>query len=164
MASGRARTAPAHIRTFASPAATLIDDALLHIPADATLQADARGIPTGVELPVDGTDVRLPDSASDWLAGPRHGVHAACARTTTGVIRIALTTPDGGHGAAVWMDGSHRYVMIYSGDTLPDVTRRRRGLAIEPMTCAPDAFNSGAGLLVLQPGEAHSSTWGIAPL
>jgi len=54
--------------------------------------------------------------------------------------------------------------MIYSGDTLPDVARRRRGVAIEPMTCAPDAFNSGAGLLVLQPGEQHRSTWGISPL
>ena len=51
--------------------------------------------------------------------------------------------------------------MIYSGDTLADLTRRR-GLAIEPMTCAPDAFNSGAGLVVLQPGEVHTATWGIA--
>jgi aldose 1-epimerase len=32
------------------------------------------------------------------------------------------------------------------------------------MTCAPDAFNSGAGLVVLQPREAHTSTWGIAQL
>jgi aldose 1-epimerase len=32
------------------------------------------------------------------------------------------------------------------------------------MTCAPDAFNSGAGLIVLQPGESHTGTWGIAPL
>jgi aldose 1-epimerase len=63
----------------------------------------------------------------------------------------------------VWMDDSHPYAMIYSGDTLGDVARRRHGLAIEPMTCAPDAFNSGAGLVVLQPGAAHTSTWGIAP-
>jgi aldose 1-epimerase len=61
------------------------------------------------------------------------------------------------------MDRTHRFAMIYSGDGLADVSRRRHGLAIEPMTCAPDAFNSGAGLLVLQPGEEHSSTWGISP-
>jgi aldose 1-epimerase len=54
--------------------------------------------------------------------------------------------------------------MIYSGDTLADVPRRRRGLAIEPMTCAPDAFNSGAGLIFLQPGASHTSTWGITPV
>ena len=81
-----------------------------------------------------------------------------------GIIRIALTAADGRSGAGVWMDSSHRYAMIYSGDTLADASRRRRGLAIEPMTCAPDAFNSGAGLIVLQPGETHTSTWGISRL
>jgi aldose 1-epimerase len=29
------------------------------------------------------------------------------------------------------------------------------------MTCAPDAFNTGAGLLVLDPGEAFSGRWGL---
>jgi aldose 1-epimerase len=140
-----------------------IDGALLCIPAAATLQADARGIPTGLELPVDGTDL---DFRTPRLLGSQI-LDTAFTRLVPdgdGVIRIALTDADGGHGAEVWMDGSHRYAMIYSGDTLPEVTRRRRGLAIEPMTCAPDAFNSGAGLVVLQPGETHSSTWGIAPL
>jgi aldose 1-epimerase len=81
-----------------------------------------------------------------------------------GITRIALTTSDGAQGVTVWMNSSYRYAMIYSGDTLPDVSRRRRGVAVEPMTCAPDAFNSGAGLVVLEPGEEHRSTWGIAPL
>ena len=35
----------------------LVDDALLHVPAGVTLQADHRGIPTGVEKPVDGTSL-----------------------------------------------------------------------------------------------------------
>ena len=39
--------------------------------------------------------------------------------------------------------------------------RRRRGLAIEPMTCAPDAFNSGDGLLTIAPGESVEGRWGI---
>ncbi len=140
-----------------------IDDALLHIPADATLQADARGIPTGLELPVDGTDF---DFRNPRPIGPQilDTAFTRLAPDGKGVIRISLTDADGGHGAEVWMDGSHRYAMIYSGDTLADVTRRRRGLAIEAMTCAPDAFNSGAGLVVLQPREAHTSTWGIAQL
>lgn len=141
----------------------LIDGALLHIPADATLHADARGIPAGMELAVDGTDFdfRTPRGIGSQVLDT---AFTRLAPDGDGVIRIALTDADGGHGAQVWMDGSHRYVMIYSGDTLADFTRRRRGLAIEPMTCAPDAFNSGAELVVLQPGEAHSSSWGIAPL
>jgi aldose 1-epimerase len=32
----------------------------------------------------------------------------------------------------------------------------RKALAVEPMTCPPDAFNSGADLIVLQPGRSHS--------
>ncbi len=140
-----------------------IDGAVLRLPAGAMLQADARGIPTGLELPVDGTDF---DFRQPRAIGPQilDTAFTQLAADVDGVIRIALMAADGGHGAEVWMDGSHRYAMIYSGDTLGDVTRRRRGLAIEPMTCAPDAFNSGAGLVVLEPGDAHTSTWGIAPL
>ena len=139
----------------------LVDSALLHVPADATLEADARGIPTGAERSVDGTDFdfRSPRPIGSLV------LDTAFTRLRAGDdgnTRMALTSPDGRHGVVVWLDRSHGHVMIYSGDTLPDVTRRRRGLAIEPMTCAPDAFNSGAGLIVLQPGEAHVSTWGIA--
>jgi aldose 1-epimerase len=52
--------------------------------------------------------------------------------------------------------------MVFTGDTLPEA-RRRQGLAVEPMTCAPDAFNSGDGLTVLGPGETFSASWGISP-
>jgi aldose 1-epimerase len=141
----------------------LIDKALLHLPADAILVTDDRGIPTGPERHVDGTgfDFRSPRPVGALVLDTAFTrLHA----DDDGVTRITLTGPDGTHGVAVWMDGSHRYVMIYSGDTLADIARRRRGLAIEPMTCAPDAFNSGAGLIVLQPGETQRSTWGIAPL
>jgi aldose 1-epimerase len=31
------------------------------------------------------------------------------------------------------------------------------------MTCAPDAFRTGDGLIVLVPGETRSCTWGITP-
>jgi aldose 1-epimerase len=35
-------------------------------------------------------------------------------------------------------------------------------VAIEPMTCAPDAFNSRDGLRVLGPGESFRGRWGVA--
>jgi aldose 1-epimerase len=140
-----------------------IDDALLHVPADATLVTDDRGIPTGPECDVEGTgfDFRRARPLGALVLDTAYtGLRA----DDDGITRITLTALDGNHGVAVWMDTAHRYAMIYSGDTLADRSRRRRGLAIEPMTCAPDAFNSGAGLIVLQPGETHRSTWGIAPL
>jgi aldose 1-epimerase len=141
----------------------LINDALLHVPADATLEADDRGIPTGTASPVNGTafDFRAPRRIGDLTLDT---AFTQLHPDADGMTRISLTSADRHHGVAVWMDSTHPYTMIYSGDTLADTARRRAALAIEPMTCAPDAFNSGAGLVMLQPGAEHSSVWGITPL
>jgi galactose mutarotase-like enzyme len=141
----------------------LIDAAWLHVPARATLETDTRGIPTGVEAPVETTafDFRVPRRIGSLVLDTPF-THLD--RGDEGLARISLTAATHDHGVVVWMDRSLPYAMIYSGDTLADVPRRRRGIAIEPMTCAPDAFNSGAGLILLQPGASHTSTWGIAPL
>jgi aldose 1-epimerase len=32
------------------------------------------------------------------------------------------------------------------------------------MTCAPNAFNTGVGLIILDPGGTWSGSWGIEPL
>jgi galactose mutarotase-like enzyme len=141
----------------------LIDGALLHAPADTTLQMDARGIPTGAEIPVAGTelDFRGPRRIGSLVLDTAFtGLRA----DDDGITRFSLTVPASDRGVTVWMDSALPFAMIYSGDTLADVPRRRRGLAIEPMTCAPDAFNSGAGLIVLEPGASHVCTWGITPL
>jgi aldose 1-epimerase len=58
----------------------------------------------------------------------------------------------------LWCDTAFPFLQVFSGD-LPDV--RRGGLAVEPMTCAPNAFRSGDGLLRLEPGERFAGTWGI---
>ncbi|EHW2562941.1 aldose epimerase, partial [Escherichia coli] len=42
------------------------------------------------------------------------------------------------------------WVQIYSGEKL-----QRQGLAVEPMSCPPNAFNSGIDLLLLEPGKPH---------
>ena len=36
-------------------------------------------------------------------------------------------------------------------------------MAVEPMTCPADAFNSGESLVMLRPGEEWTGTWGISP-
>ena len=78
-------------------------------------------------------------------------------RATDGRARVEL-----GGRAALWVDESYPYVMVFTGDALPDVARR--SLAVEPMTCAPNAFRSGDGLIRLEPGQTHSGSWGIVPL
>src|SRR5207248_7400665 len=59
----------------------------------------------------------------------------------------------------LWMEPVYEYLMVYTPDAIPDRARRRRSIAIEPMTCAPNAFRRGEGLIILQPGEARSSDW-----
>jgi aldose 1-epimerase len=61
----------------------------------------------------------------------------------------------------LWADENYPYLMVFSGDGLPEGARR--SLAVEPMTCAPNAFASGDGLVVLEPGEEHAAAWGITP-
>jgi aldose 1-epimerase len=74
---------------------------------------------------------------------------------------VRLAAPDTERTTTLWVDESYPHLMVFTGDPLPDVARR--SLAVEPMTCQPDAFNSGDGLILLEPGEAITSAWGIRP-
>jgi aldose 1-epimerase len=134
-----------------------VDGCRLRLPAASRLAADERGIPTGAE-PVAGTEY-------DFREGREIGAirldtaYADLEPDEAGNVRVELSGPAG--VVTLWMDASHRYVMLFTGDTLrPE--RRRRGVAVEPMTCTPNAFRSGEGLVVLQPGEAAESAWGIS--
>lgn len=59
--------------------------------------------------------------------------------------------------ATVWADAAWP-LQVFTGD-LPDI--RRRGLAVEPMTCPPQAFRTGEGVVRLEPGDRWSGEWGI---
>ena len=43
--------------------------------------------------------------------------------------------------------------MLFTGDLLPDV--KRRSLAVEPMTCPPNALQTGEALIRLEPGQTR---------
>jgi aldose 1-epimerase len=61
---------------------------------------------------------------------------------------------------AFWAGEGYQWLQVFTGDGLePD--RRRRALAIEPMTCPPNAFASGTDLLILQPGDSVMHSWGL---
>ncbi|MGZ8716146.1 MAG: aldose 1-epimerase family protein [Gaiellaceae bacterium] len=61
---------------------------------------------------------------------------------------------------AVWADETWKYVQLFTGDPLPDVARC--SLAVEPMTCPPNAFRTGEDLIRLEPGETFAGAWGIS--
>ena len=58
----------------------------------------------------------------------------------------------------LWVDESYPYLSC-SRDPLPSVSRR--SLAVEPMTCPPNAFRTGDEVVVLEPGETATGVWGI---
>jgi aldose 1-epimerase len=139
---------------------TLIDEARLKLPALMRLEANDRLIPTGRLLPTKETDY-------DFLELRPIGslrldtAFATLVPDSDGLIRAHLQAPTGDPTVTLWMEPIYRFVMVYTPDSVPEATRRRRSLAIEPMTCAPNAFRSGDGLIVLQPGQSTSAAWGI---
>ncbi|TWF90594.1 aldose 1-epimerase [Streptomyces brevispora] len=137
-----------------------IDTAACRVPGAVYLPVGGAGIPTGRRL-VDGTpyDLREPQSLGD-----RH-IDVAYTQLRRDVDGRARVRPVHGEGPAVtlWVGDAYPYVEIFTGDTLPEADRRRTGLGVEPMTCAPDAFNSREGLITLEPGRTHQARWGIDP-
>ena len=90
-----------------------------------------------------------------------NAVYTSPRRDSNGRARVRLNAPDQSRCVTVWMDETFDYVVLYSGDTQPD-SLRRRALAIEPWTCAPNAFNyPERGLTVLKPGQTLSGSWGV---
>lgn len=149
-----------------------VDDWTLHLPADQVLEVTAdRLIPTGL-APVDADPDRF-DFRTARPIGPVAIDHAftALARETDGTVTVAVTDADG-RGAAITWGEACPWVQVHTADQ-PDGERspaHRIGLAVEPMTCAPDAFNADrydfeTGLLLLEPGaEPLEASWTIRPV
>ena len=136
------------------------DDTRLTVPAATTYETDPRGIPQG-RRPVEGTDA---DFRSPRIIGPAKldAAYTDLERDAHGRARVVLE-PAGADPFTVWVDGNYTHLMIFTGDTLSDKTRRRQGLAVEPMTCAPDMLNNHDGRRTLAPGATFEATWGVNP-
>jgi len=135
-----------------------VDSVELRAPGRRILTSDERNLPTGCET-VDGSEY-------DFRTGRTIGAtkldnaFTDLRRDEDGRARVALRDPSGG-AVTLWMDESYGYCMLFTGDTRPDVNRR--SLAVEPMTCPPNAFRTGDSVIRLEPGESTSSAWGITP-
>ncbi len=154
---GRAAPFGAGAHPYLRIAGHRVDDLLLRLPAGHRLTADSQGIPTA-EVEVEGTEY-------DFRDGRRVGplkLDTCFSDLPKDGWAVDLGVGPGFERVRVWADGAFPYVMVYSGDGIQAPGRRRAGLAVEPMTCVPDAFNSGRGLLVLGPGETFCGRWGVA--
>ena len=136
-----------------------IDNLELQSPAATFYESDDHKIPTGRST-VAGTgfDFREPRPI-----GTTEMDHAFTdlERGADGRATVRLRDPATGDAVELWCDERYDYLMVFTGDALPDPPRRRTGLAVEPMTCAPNAFRTGDGLEILPPGATSSATWGL---
>ncbi|MFJ5692604.1 aldose 1-epimerase family protein [Arthrobacter sp. NPDC093125] len=79
-----------------------------------------------------------------------------------GQARVLVRDP-GGTGVGISWDRKCQWLQIHTADKLPPALNRL-GLAVEPMTCPPDAFNSGVDMIRLEPGAVHQAAWSIFAL
>jgi aldose 1-epimerase len=82
---------------------------------------------------------------------------------TDGLARVRLYGRSHHGVQCTWDPAVLPWVQVHTGD-LPDSKESRRGVALEPMTCPPDAFNSGTGLVQLAPGAEHAAAWTLGTL
>ncbi|GAC1571131.1 MAG: aldose 1-epimerase family protein [Candidatus Dormibacteria bacterium] len=138
-----------------------VDQWVLTLPAGTHLLTDGRQIPVS-RASVKNTpyDFRRPRrvGATELDAG-----YTDLERDGSGDCRIEVRADDGG-GVALVVGENISHLMVFTGDTLSDIGRRRRGLAVEPMSCAPDAFNSLEGLQSLPPGATFRCRWRYEPI
>ena len=141
------------------PAAGGVNDTWLGVPARSRLLLDGRGLPIGA--------AKVAGSEFDYMTPKRIGPAALDAafgevvRDDSGKSAVTLSGPDG-PTTRVWADANFSWWQVYTSDTTHE-PRRRRSVAVEPMTCPPDAMRSGRDLMILKPSEPWSASWGISP-
>lgn len=145
-----------------------VDDWTLELPARQVLLTDDRLAPTDVvDVSVDSTRFDFRDAHQIGSTEIDHA-YTDLIRDGSGHAVVRLTDHTG-QGVAMRWDAACSWVQIHTAD-LPggsDQSGHRAGLAVEPMTCAPDAFNIAAGdaggPFVLAPGSSTSAAWTICP-
>jgi len=128
------------------------EELTLTLKAGTRFVTDERLIPTA-EVETAGTEFDLRDGR---LASEVE------LNTTFGSLESQthrLTAPDGSF-VELWQHDDFAYVLAFA-TPFPTAASERLGIAIEPMTAPPNAFNSGQGLRWLEPGERWELDWGI---
>ena len=111
-----------------------VDEVTVTMPAASYLEVDDRLLPDG-RLQVDGTGLDFRAGSRGRCGNARHRLHRP-ARDADGRWRVRLSL--GERQAELWGDAAMGWVQVFTGGPY-----RNWSLAVEPMTCGPDAFNAG---------------------
>jgi aldose 1-epimerase len=122
------------------------------------LALDARLIPVGAR-PVAGTayDLRTPRLLADV------DVNVAYGDTEAFIGRSDAAWLESSDGArlALWLDEEFAWIQVYTPSEFPREGGTGPAIAIEPMSAAPDALNSGLGLSTIPVGAEWEASWGV---
>jgi aldose 1-epimerase len=137
-----------------------VDDWTLEFSAASYLTVTPERLSPVATVPVESTpefDFRTPGVIGDTFID-----HAftAIARNAAGSASVVVTSPTG-TGVRMTFGAELPWLQVHTADR-PAPERSRIGLAVEPMTCPPDAFSTGEDLIRLAPGATHSAAWTIA--
>ena len=122
-----------------------LDECVLDLPASLVLDVDPHTMAPTATRDVTGTDW-------DWRGGRLVGATQtdnAYTGLPQGQWSMRLTGGEGGRSAVMTSDVP--WCQLYTADVLG-----RPGVAVEPMTCPPNAFNTGEDLITLAVGESHT--------
>lgn len=131
-----------------------VDDLELTVPANTWLEVDANLHPVALHDVTDsGYDFRagtaLAGVSLDTAFADRIGTESAYIAGPAGTVEM-------------WADDSFRWWQVYTSDYFADDSPRLRStVALEPMTCGPNAFNTGRDLIVLGAGDEWTGAWGV---
>lgn len=135
-----------------------IQDLVLTVRADARVEVDDRLLPVA-QVPVDGQfDLRSGRRVGDLQLDTAFTELAV----VDGRIEHTLTAPDG-RGLTMWADPAFGWCQVFTPTEFPGADGPGLAVAVEPVTCGIDAFNTGAGLRWLEPGESWTVSWGLTP-
>lgn len=122
----------------------LANNCVLTVPAGLVLTVDEDLAPLAKE--------KVDDQGLDYRQGELIGetmIDHAFTEVPKAPWSVTLTSPN--TGMTVALESDEAWVQIFSGDNM-----HRAGVAVEPMTCPPNAFNSGEDLIVLEPHASHT--------
>ena len=128
----------------------------LTMTAATRFESNERLIPTG-EVAVAGTEFDL--SAGRPVGELDFDTAFGGVEVIDGVA-ARLTAPDG-REVRVTVDENFTFIQIFTPRNFPTLAGIGQVVAIEPMTAAPNAFNTGRGLRWIEPGAEFSAAWGV---
>lgn len=148
-----------------------LDDCELELAVATNLPLDSvRNLPSGPDIPpravLPSVD-RAVVLEGLWLdhcfgrgASQQSGVDLSVTDAEPWLARLLNGT---GRGVEIWADTGFRWAQVFTADP----ARREgypgvgRAIAVEPMTCPPNALRSGRDLWILQPGETRDFSLGL---